>query len=45
MVQNELLIDILTTNPQYILGADKLEGMSKVLRIYGEISGNRKLYN
>jgi hypothetical protein len=45
MVQNELLIDIMREQPDLILGANKVEGLQKVLSIYGDITGNKKLYN
>ena len=47
-VQSELLVDIMRTQPQLILGANKIAGLQKVLSIYGEITcGNvkNKLYN
>jgi hypothetical protein len=31
--------------PNLILGADKVGNIQKVLDIYGEITGNKKLYN
>jgi len=45
MVQNELLVDIMREHPDLILGTNKLEGLQKVLSIYGDITGNKKLYN
>lgn len=45
MVQNELLTDIMREQPDLILGNAKLEGLQKVLAIYGDISANKKLYN
>lgn len=31
--------------PELIIGEDKIAGLNKVLSIYGEITGNKKLYN
>ena len=45
MMQNELLLDIMREQPDLILGNDKLGGVQKVLSIYGDIAGNKKLYN
>lgn len=45
MVQNELLADIMMSQPDLILGANKVANLQKVLNIYGEIAGNKKLYN
>ena len=45
MDQNELLVDIMREHPDLILGNSKLEGLQKVLAIYGDITGNKKLYN
>ena len=45
MVQNELLLDVMREQPDMILGANKLQGLQKVLAIYGDITGNKKLYN
>lgn len=35
----------MTSRPDFILGENRLEGIKKVLSIYGEITGNKKLYN
>jgi hypothetical protein len=35
----------MVSSPDFILGANRLEGINKVLSIYGEITGNKKLYN
>ena len=45
MIQNELLIDIMREHPDMIIGQNKLAGLQKVLSIYGDIAGNKKLYN
>ena len=45
MLQNELLVDIMLTQPDLILGNDKVAGLHRVLSIYGDITGNKKLYN
>lgn len=45
MVQNELLVDIMKEKPDLILGANKIQGLQKVLAIYGDITGYKKLYN
>ena len=45
MGQNELLVDIMLQKPELILGNDKIAELHKVLTIYGEITGNKKLYN
>lgn len=45
MVQNELLLDIMREKPELIIGSNKLSGIQKVLSIYGDITGNKKLYN
>ena len=45
MGQNELLLDIMREKPDMILGANKLAGLQKVLTIYADITGNKKLYN
>jgi hypothetical protein len=35
----------MTSQPDYILGDSRMENIQKVLSIYGEITGNKKLYN
>lgn len=45
MAQNELLADIMISQPDLILGGNKIINLQKVLSIYGEITGNKKLYN
>jgi hypothetical protein len=45
MTQNELLVDIMQQQPDLIIGTNKIEGLQKVLGIYGEITSNKKLYN
>lgn len=45
MLQYELLADIMMEKPELILGSDQLAGLQKVLTIYGEITGNKKLHN
>lgn len=45
MLQNELLVDIMRSQPDLIIGANHIAGLQKVLSIYGEITGNKKLYN
>ncbi len=35
----------MTSSPEHIIGTNRVEGIQKVLAIYGEISGNKKLYN
>ena len=45
MFQNELLADIMISQPDLIIGGNKTAGLQKVLSIYGEITGNKKLYN
>ena len=38
-------VDIMTSQPDYILGNEIIENTQKVLSIYGEITGNKKLYD
>ena len=38
-------MDIMREQPDLILGSDKLSGIQKLLSIYGDIAGNKKLYN
>jgi hypothetical protein len=45
MAQNELLADIMMSQPDLILGTNKVANLQKVLSIYGEIAGNKRLYN
>ena len=45
MIQNELLLDIMREQPDMIYGTNQLAGLQKVLAIYGDITGNKKLYN
>lgn len=35
----------MTSHADFILGADPLSKIQKVLSIYADISGNKKLYN
>jgi hypothetical protein len=35
----------MTSSPDHIIGNNRIEGIQKVLSIYGEITGNKKLYN
>jgi hypothetical protein len=35
----------MTSSPDHILGNNRIEGIQRVLAIYGEITGNKKLYN
>lgn len=35
----------MTSQPDSILGNQRVENIQKVLGIYGEITGNKKLYN
>ena len=35
----------MTNQPDYILGDNKIEKIKQVLGIYGQITGNKKLYN
>ena len=45
MIQNEILLDIMREQPDMIIGADKLQDLQRVVAIYSEIAGNKKLYN
>jgi predicted metal-dependent RNase len=35
----------MTSSPDFILGEDRVQGIQRVLGIYGEITANKKLYN
>lgn len=43
MVQNELLADIMLSQPDLVLGTEKIAGLQKVLGVYGEVVSNKKL--
>ena len=48
LIQHELLVDIMLHKPECILGNSEetqLPGIIKVLKIYGTILTNAKLYN